>query len=347
MKVLIVHRPEDMSVVEIEDPRPGPGEILAKVSHCGVCATDIAIADGTCNLGKGNEPLYPVRIGHEWSGEIVETGSGTKRLKAGDRVISDTGYYCGVCDSCMTGRFEYCLESKSLGTIGHCLPGSFAEYIIMSERLTYRVPDNVPLDTAALVEPASIGFLGLTKTPVGPGTTLLVIGTGAISLGGMACAKGIGSGKIILAGRKDAKLEIGKKLGADVLINMDKEDLTEAVMRETKGLGADVVLDSTGAPGLINTAVSLVRGSGYLVIPGFYEQTLNNFALDNIAVRNITLIGSAGARDMQRRILDLLGQGHIDLKPMITDRYPFSKVLDAFAAVKQKNDTRIKVMVDF
>jgi threonine dehydrogenase-like Zn-dependent dehydrogenase len=217
----------------------------------------------------------------------------------------------------------------------------------MTERLTFRVPDNVPSDTAALVEPASIGFYGLTKTPIGPGTTLLVLGTGPISLGGMACAKGIGSGKIILAGRKDAKLAIGRKLGADVLVNMDKEDLREAVMRETNGRGADVVLDTTGAADIINLSIALTRSSGYIVFPGFYERLLDNFAIDNIIVRNVTLIGAAAAVDMQRRILDLLDRGHIDLKPMITDRYPFAKVKEAFAAVEEKNNTRVKIMVDF
>jgi L-iditol 2-dehydrogenase len=219
--------------------------------------------------------------------------------------------------------------------------------MLMPERLTFHIPDSVPSDTAALVEPAGIGFYGLSRTPIGPGTTLLVIGTGPISLGGMACAKGIGSGKIILAGRKEAKLAIGKKLGADVIVNMEKEDLREAVIRETNGHGADVVMDSTGAPELLNLSVSLVRPSGYIVLPGFYEQLINNFAIDNVIVRNCVLIGGAGAPDMQRRILDLLERGHIDLKPMITDRYPFGKIKKAFAAFKEKNDTRIKIMVDF
>jgi L-iditol 2-dehydrogenase len=318
-----------------------------KVLHTGICATDISILDGTLNLGKGNEPVYPVRIGHEWSGIIEETGPGVNRLKTGDRIITDTVYSCGLCKFCLRGEINKCPEIRSVGTIGNCWPGAFAEYMVMPERLTFRIPDNVPSDTAALVEPASIGFYGLTKTPVGPGTTLLVVGTGPISLGGMACAKGIGSGKIILAGRKDAKLAVGKELGADVLVNMEKEDLREAVMRETGGNGADVVLDTTGSPDLIDTSISLVRGSGHIVIPGFYEQLLRNFAIDNIIIKNVTLIGSAAAVDMQRQILDLLGQGHIDLKPMITDRYPFSKVKEAFAAVKEKNNTRVKILVDF
>jgi L-iditol 2-dehydrogenase len=106
-------------------------------------------------------------------------------------------------------------------------------------------------------------------------------------------------------------------------------------------------MDSTGAPELLNLSVSLARSSGYIVLPGFYEQLINNFAIDNVIVRNCVLIGGAGAPDMQRRILDLLANGHIDLSPMITDRYPFEKIKEAFAAFKKKNDTRIKIMVDF
>jgi len=103
----------------------------------------------------------------------------------------------------MRGDFGSCVNGRALGTIGNCWPGAFAEYMVMPERLVFRIPDNVPSDTAALVEPAGIGLYGLTRTPIGPGTNLLVIGTGPISLGGMACAKGMGAGKTILAGRKD------------------------------------------------------------------------------------------------------------------------------------------------
>jgi 2-desacetyl-2-hydroxyethyl bacteriochlorophyllide A dehydrogenase len=347
MKVLLAEKPGELHIVEMEKPAPGPREILAKVLHCGICGTDVSIADGTLNLGKGNDPIYPVRIGHEWSGQVVELGSESKRLKIGDRIISDTGYSCGECEYCMRGEFGSCVEGRAIGTIGNCWPGAFAEYMLIPERLVFRLPDNVPSDVAALVEPAGVGFYGLTKTPIGPGTNLLVVGTGPISLGGLACAKGMGAGKTILAGRKDAKLAIGKKLGADILVNMDKENLRDVIMRETNGRGMDVVLDSTGAPALLNQTVALTRSSGYIVLPGFYERLINDFAIDNIIVRNCTLIGGAGTPDMQRRILDMLANGHVDLKPMITDRYPFDRVLEAFKAVKEKNATRVKVLVDF
>ncbi len=347
MKVLLAYAPGELRVVEMETPKPGPREILAKVAYCGICATDVSIMKGTLRLGDGLEPVYPVRLGHEWSGVVVETGSETWRLKKGDRIISDTGYSCGECEYCLRGEYQSCVKGRAIGTIGECWPGAFAEYMVVPERLAFQVPDNVPLDEAALIEPASIGLYGLTRSPMGPGQNLLVIGTGPIGLGGMACAKGMGVGKTLLAGRKDKKLEIGKRMGADITINMARESLYEAVMRETDGRGMDIIMDTTGAPELFNEVLLMLRGSGTLVIPGFYEQELNSVKLDRLIARNCTLVGAAGTPNMGRMVLDMLSNGHITLSPMITDHFSFAQVKTAFDAVTERNDSRVKILVDF
>lgn len=347
MKVLLAYSPGELRIVEMEKPVPGPRDVVCKVAHCGVCATDLAIKDGVLNLGAGNDPIYPVRIGHEWSGVVESVGDKAWRVKPGDRVISDTGYFCGECEMCKRGEYQSCLNGRAIGTIGHCWPGAFAEYMMVPERMIYKVPDCVPLDEAALIEPASIGYYGLQRAGFDPTTTLLVIGTGPISLGGMACAKAMGIGKTIVAGRKDAKLEIARKLGADITVNLTREDLREVVLRETGGLGMDIVMDSTGAPEMLNDAMLLLRGSGKLVIPAFYEQVLNGIMLDRLIVKNCTLIGAAGTPNMDGKMLSLMESGKLNLLPMLTDRFPFSQVEAAFDAVRSRNDTRVKVMVDF
>ena len=347
MKALVAYQPGELRVVDIEKPVPGPREVLVRVKHCGICATDSSIHKGTLRLGEGMEPIYPVRIGHEWSGVVEAVGSEAWRIKPGDRVISDTGYSCGECEACLLGEYQRCEKGRAIGTIGECWPGAMAEYMLVPERLTFTVPDNVALDEAALVEPASIGLYGLTRAPIGPGHNLLVVGTGPIGLGGMAASKGMGTGKTILAGRKDKKLAIGKEMGADILVNMTRENLLDVVMAETGGRGVDVVMDTTGAPELFNEMLLMLRGGGSLVIPGFYEQDLHNVKLDRLIVRDCTLIGAAGTPNMGRRILDLLANGHARLMPMITDRFSFSEVEKAFAAVDERNDSRVKIMVDF
>jgi L-iditol 2-dehydrogenase len=346
MKVLMAYAPNELRFVEMDTPKPGPREVLAKVNYCGICATDYAIYQGTLKLGEGNEPIYPVRIGHEWSGVVVEVGAETRRLKPGDHVISDTGYSCGECAACLEGDYQRCDYGKAIGTIGECWPGAMAEYIVMPERLTFNVPKNVGLEEAALVEPSSIGLYGLMRSPMGPGRNLLVIGTGPIGLGGMACAKGMGSGKTLLAGRKDAKLEIGRRMGADILINTTKESMYDIVMRETEGRGMDVIMDTSGDPSIFNEVLTLLRPSGTLVIPGFYERTLNEVHLDRLIVQNCTLVGAAGTPNMGRKVLDLLQNGHISLKEMITDRFAFGDAQEAFNAISERNDRRVKIMLE-
>lgn len=347
MKVLLAYAPDELRVVDMEKPVPGPREILCKVAHCGVCATDIAIKKGILNLGDGNDPIYPVRLGHEWSGVVVETGSETWRMKVGDKVISDTGYFCGECEMCKRGEYQSCLNGRAIGTIGHCWPGGFAEYMLVPERMAYKVPDNVGLDEAALIEPASIGFYGLERAGFTPETNLLIVGTGPISLGGMACAKAMGIGKTIVAGRKDAKLAVAKEMGADIIVNMTRESVYDVVMRETNGRGMDIVMDSTGAPELLNDSMLMLRGSGKLVIPAFYEKVLDGIRLDRLIVKNCTLIGAAGTPNMSGKMLSLMQSGKLSLRPMLTDRFPFSQVKEAFDAVTARNESRVKVMVDF
>ncbi|MBR2572585.1 MAG: alcohol dehydrogenase catalytic domain-containing protein [Clostridia bacterium] len=347
MKVLLAYKPGELRVVEMETPRPGPKELLCKVAHCGVCATDVAIMKGVLNLGDGNDPVYPVRLGHEWSGIVTEAGEGCWRLGVGDRVISDTGYFCGECEMCRKGQYQACLNGRAIGTIRDCWPGAFAEYMLIPERMAYRVPDGVPLDEAALIEPTSIGFYGLKRAGFTPETTLLVVGTGPISLGGMACAKALGIGKTIVAGRKEAKLRIARELGADLTVNMTKENLYDVVMRETGGRGAEIVMDSTGAPELLNDSMLMVRGSGTLVIPAFYEKILDGVKLDRLIVKNCTLVGAAGTPNIGPVVLSLIESGRLNLMPMLTDRFPFDRVIEAFGAVTARNESRIKVMVDF
>ena len=163
----------------------------------------------------------------------------------------------------------------------------------------------------------------------------------------MAVAKAMGIGKTIVAGRKDAKLAIAKELGADIVVNMTRENLHDVVMRETDGRGCEIVMDSTGAPSLINDVMELVRGSGKLVIPAFYEQELNHVMLDRIIARNCMIIGAAGTPNIGLKVLALLESGKLSLRPMLTDRFPFSEVKKAFAAVTERNESRVKVMVDF
>jgi L-iditol 2-dehydrogenase len=347
MKAWVVQKPGDLQCVEAEKPVPGPKEVLCRVSHCGICATDYAIQSGTLNLGEGLNPIYPVRIGHEWSGVVEATGSETRTLKAGDHVISDLMVYCGECEACITGHGERCSNLRAIGTIGHHWPGAFAEYMLLPERLLIKLPDSIDLSEAALIEPAAIAASGLLRAPMAPEKTLLILGSGPIGLGGLAFARGLGVGKTILAGRKHAKLNIGRQLGADTVIHMDDGDWQSEVMRETNEKGPDVILDTTGAIGLFNADLEMIAPDGTLVIPGFYEQSVPEVRVDLMTLKNCTIVGTAGTPNVGRKVLSMLVLGRTSLLPMITDRFPFDKLSEAFEAFMARSGTRVKIMIDF
>jgi len=129
----------------------GPRDVLTKVKYCGVCGTDVSIYTGETNLVKNGLIKYPVRIGHEWSGIVESVGSGVIEFKAGDRVVGDTVVACGECKACLGGNYMLCPDLRCVGTV-NAWDGGFAEYTVFPARHIFRIPDNIALDEAALIE---------------------------------------------------------------------------------------------------------------------------------------------------------------------------------------------------
>ena len=203
------------------------------------------------------------------------------------------------------------------------------------------------MDEAALIEPAALGMNALCKSDFKPGQTALVIGTGAIGLLAAALASASGASKVILAGRKDVKLEVGLKMGADVIVNVTKENLLDVVMRETDGKGTDLVMECSGALSALAQSLDAVKIGGAIALLGFYEQKLDNFNIDKAVFNCVRIIGIAGSPNMYVPTIDLLATGKVKFSHIITDRYPFKDAVQAFNDMKGKNDTRIKILVEF
>ena len=182
--------------------------------------------------------------------------------------MSESGVACGECEYCLEGDYGYCEHGRSVGTID-CWDGSFAEYMLMPERHLFKLPDEISLDEAALIEPASIALAGLIQSNVEFGSTVLIIGTGPVGLSAVPMAKAMGVKKLIISGRKPYKLDIAKKVGADTAVNVTCEDLKEIVMKETGGKGVDIVIETSGNIGTLNQCVQLVRKKGMIALIGF------------------------------------------------------------------------------
>lgn len=346
MKALVARQPGELIFEELPIPVPGPYDVLTKVKFCGICGTDVSIYTGETGLVRDGLIKYPVRPGHEWSGIVEAVGSEVTEFRPGDRVTGDTVVSCGVCKACLGGNYMKCISLRCVGTI-NAWDGGFAEYTLFPARHIYKVPENISLEQAALIEPAAIGMNGLVKADFRSGQTVLVIGTGAIGLLAAALANASGASKVILAGRKDNKLDIGSQMGADVLVNVTKQNLQNEVMKETDGKGVDLVIEASGAVSALKESLNLVSVDGAISLLGFYEQELDGINIDKAVFNCIRIIGVAGSPNIYPVIISLLTSGKVDFGRIITDRYAFADAIQAFNDMKGKNETRIKIMLEF
>jgi L-iditol 2-dehydrogenase len=206
MRALKITGKNQIGIYEVDMPEVGPNDVLTKVKYCGICGTDVAIYSGETNLVKSGLIKYPVRPGHEWSGIVEAVGREVKDIKPGDRVVGDTAVSCGFCKACLSGNYMLCGNLRCVGTI-NSWDGGFADYTLFPARHVYKIPDNIGLDEAAMIEPAALGMNALQKSGFKPGQTVLVIGTGAIGLLSATLANACGASKVILAGldRKSLK----------------------------------------------------------------------------------------------------------------------------------------------
>jgi len=345
MKAVIIQKPGEIRMVELPKPVPGPGDVVSRVVYSGICGTDLAILKGDVSFVKDGTAEYPVKIGHEWSGVVESVGPGVARFKPGDRVVSDNGVSCGVCERCLAGDFYRCGSGRSLGTINTWDYGSFAEYILMPERHMFHLDDSISFEQGALIEPSTIGLAGLLAVNAGKGDAVLVTGTGAVGLSAAAMAKSLGAAKVIVAGRKQSKLDIGLKIGADAAVNMEEEDMARAVLRETGGRGVNKIIEASGAAGVLDKALDCAGHGCEAALLGFYEGHFGGgFNIDRIVLKNLVIKGVTG-NPCVPRVMGLMAGGAIDLAPLVTHIFPIEKSAEAFTEAAEKGGGKIKMLV--
>jgi 2-desacetyl-2-hydroxyethyl bacteriochlorophyllide A dehydrogenase len=320
-------------------------DVLTRVKYCGICGTDLSILGGDMSLIRDGFIKYPVRIGHEWSGIVEKVGREVNNVRPGDRVIGDNGVSCGECEDCREGNYHLCAYARAVGTC-NCWDGAFAEYMLMPWWHMHKLPENIELDEAALIEPASVAYNGLINNNIGRKTVVLIIGTGSIGLSATGIAKSMGAGKVLLAGRKKNKLDVGKIMGADDVVNVTTDSLHDFVMQKTGNKGANLIVETSGSISCIEQAIDLIHTRGTLSLLGFYETDLSRFNVDKLVCYAARIHGVGGFEGTMPQVIQLATQGSLKLKPMITHRVHFDEAVDAFKTANQKNETKIKIMVE-
>ena len=338
MKACVSTALRAIEVQEVEKPVPGEGEVLIKVHYCGICGSDL-------NGFQHGDPFapFPHIFGHETAGEIVELGGGdTCGLAIGDKVTYEITLPCLKCKACKKGVYSDCNDIKIIG--GH-LQGAFAEYIKVPAFLVHKIPADMRYEIAALAEPYTIASRGCHRGDIHPGDYVLILGGGTIAQCAIAVAKEMG-GIVIVAARRDDRLERAKEFGPDYLVNTKTEDLAARVAEITGGELCDVVIDCTGAKPVIEDGFNHVTRGGRLVIIGMSgaEVTFNSLM---IVAKEMRIIGSMNSYDQFPYIIDLLYQGKLHSDKLLTDIYPYEKCQEAFEYAIENAGKCGKVLLKF
>jgi 2-desacetyl-2-hydroxyethyl bacteriochlorophyllide A dehydrogenase len=345
MKAARIFVPNDLRIVDVPLPELRPHEVLCRVVRSGICGTDYAIFTGEFSFVKSGEVKFPMTPGHEWSGVVARIGAEVNGLKPGDRVVGDTAVACGSCNHCLLGRYYACADLRAVGTV-NAWDGAYAEYVVMPDRHLFALPQRVSFDNGAMVEPAATALHALMKAEVKLGDTVLVHGSGPIGIMAGKLARVMGAAKVIITGRKEAKLAAALALGIDAAINTTEGSWAEAVRARAAPYGVDKVIEASGSVELLRESLPLLKATGTIAAVAFYERPVPDLDIDRLVFGNLSLHGSAGSLAMYPIILKLMDCGLADFTSLITGRYRLDDVHQALADMRDKNDTRIKLMLE-
>jgi 2-desacetyl-2-hydroxyethyl bacteriochlorophyllide A dehydrogenase len=326
VKAAIWEQPGELRIGEREDPTPGHGELVVEVGACGMCGTDLHIADGALAPTP-----YPIVPGHEFAGEIVAIGPSVEGWSEGDRVAVDPSLFCGHCEYCRIGRGNLCANWNA---IGDTVDGAFAEYVKVPAANAYALPDELDFRQGALIEPLSCAVRGMHRIEIQPGESALVVGAGTMGLLLQQLILRAGAKRVAVVDTNEGKLGLAEKLGAD------------AVATSTEELGDfDVAVDATGAPPAIESAFDALRRGGRLMIFGVAHGdarvSLSPFRIYN---DEITVLGSMAVLHSYGPAVDLMAAGAIDTGSMLTHDFPLDGFGDALETVRRGEGVKSQVL---
>ncbi len=347
MKAVVLMGPNKLEIKEVDTPRTGPQDVLIKVQATAVCSSDVSLI---AKPWEAQPPYGSFIIGHEYAGMVAAVGDTVDEFSVGDRVAVEASYGCGRCRNCRLGNYTACLNYGNLKrghrANGFTTNGGFAQYALNQLNTVYKIPDSIEFDEAALITNLGCVLYGFQTTGgYIVGDDVAIIGPGPLGLISASVARALCAERIFLIGTRSSRLEIGKSIGADRVINVHDEDPVKVVREETGGKGADLVIESSGAPTGIQTAVEMCKRMGKVLLLGYPEEPASlNFAM--MGMRNIHIFSVRGEGWANcARGISLLSQGKVTLKPLATHSFPLDQVEEAFRTFTERIGGAIKVIV--
>jgi 2-desacetyl-2-hydroxyethyl bacteriochlorophyllide A dehydrogenase len=337
MKAMVLRSPGKMALEEVDAPQPGGGNtVLIRVTHTGVCGTDLEIF-------RGKIPVrHPLIMGHEIAGTVADPGRESD-LRTGDRVVIDPMVSCGTCFHCRVGQTNLCPNGTLLGRDAN---GGFAGYLAVPGRNVFRLPDSIPNSIAPLIQVTATCVHSQHLAPIFPGESVAVLGLGVTGQIQAQLAKARGAGPVIGISRGSFKRDMAKQLGTDIPLESG-EGAIDKVLEETKGRGADMVIESTGRIDLLADAIKMTRIGGRLLLFGIYTAQEARLPFYDLYVKELSLFCARAARseDFDTSVA-LVERGALNLTPLVTHVLPLVEIQRAIEMNGTPMDRRLKVIVD-
>ncbi|WP_375481914.1 zinc-dependent alcohol dehydrogenase family protein [uncultured Jatrophihabitans sp.] len=328
MKAAVVKSIGEVGIETVDDPTPGPGEVVVEVAACGLCGTDLHILQGEF------APTLPVIPGHEFAGTVVALGPGALDVNEGDRVAVDPSLYCHECHYCRRGHNNLCLR---WGAIGVTTAGGAAQYVAVPAANCVQLPDHVDTRDAALIEPLSCAVRGYDVLSSQLGSHVLIYGAGTMGLMMLRLAQRVGATSIDVVDLNTDRLEIARGLGVT-----HAETTAEGIEPR---FGWDLVVDATGNAKAIQDGLGRVAPGGTFLQFGVADYaaraTIEPYRIYN---KEITITGSMAVLHSYERAADLFATGVLDPELFITDRVPLDRYADAIEAFKSGAGLKTQVL---
>jgi L-iditol 2-dehydrogenase len=341
MKALVLKEYNTLVYRDMPEPEVGENDVLIEVKACGICGSDVHGMDGSTG-----RRIPPIIMGHEASGIIARIGNSVLHYTAGDRVTFDSTIYCGTCFFCRRGEINLCENRKVLGVScqDYRQHGAFAEYVAVPQHILYKLPDGITFEQAAMVEPCSIAFHAVERTPISLNDTALVVGSGMIGLFVIQALRATGCGQVIAVDLERNRLNLARRLGADVCFDGTNGNIRDHILDMTENRGVDVAFEAVGITETLHTALSSLRKGGALTLVGNLSPTVD-LPLQSVVTREISVYGSCASRGEYPACLDQIARGAIDVDTLKSATAPLSEGASWFKRLYDREKGLMKVLL--
>jgi len=341
MKVVKLHKAGDLRLEEMPRPEPGAGEVLVRIKSVGVCGSDVHYFKD----GRIGDTLVerPIVLGHEPAGVIEAVGEGVTQFEIGDRVALDPALSCGVCEWCSEGNPNLCPNVRFFGTPP--TDGAFREFLTHPAHAVFKLPESLDFADGAMLEPLGVAIHAVDLGKMRTAYTAAILGVGSIGLCVLQLARLSGAADLFVTDLIDSRLELARRLGADVALRAD-DDPVQRIHALTRGRGVDVVFEAAGALETPQQGVDVLKPGGTLVLIGICPEDRIPLKATAARRKGITIRLARRMKHVYSRAIRLAERNMVDLKCLVTHRYPLEQIAEAFDVVGGYKDGVVKALIE-